>query len=293
MKPIFPYFGSKRRVANIIWQGLGEVNNYVEPFAGSLAVLLANPKIPKIETVNDIDAQLVNFFRSILYNPNEVINYADYPVSELDLHARHNYLVSLSTDDFKSKMELDPDFFDPKMAGFWIYGISDSIGNNWLQSKGLKSLPILSSAGGGIHGLTFNIEEDLLKLQQRLKRVRICCGQWSRILSPAITYNNVGLSNKDITGVFLDPPYKFKNRDKVYKEESNIYNEVCEWAISNGDNIKLRIVVCGYEGDYKFPDTWNQYSWSSSGFGNLGDSRGKENSKREIIYFSPNCLSII
>jgi len=33
----FPWFGGKRRIAPAIWPALGAVDNYVEPFAGSLA----------------------------------------------------------------------------------------------------------------------------------------------------------------------------------------------------------------------------------------------------------------
>ena len=36
----FPWFGGKRRVAPIVWQRFGDVQNYVEPFFGSGAVLL-------------------------------------------------------------------------------------------------------------------------------------------------------------------------------------------------------------------------------------------------------------
>ena len=39
----FPYFGGKRRAAPIIWAALGDPGGYVEPFAGSAAVLLARP----------------------------------------------------------------------------------------------------------------------------------------------------------------------------------------------------------------------------------------------------------
>lgn len=39
----FPYFGGKRRAAPIIWRELGDPAGYVEPFAGSAAVLLARP----------------------------------------------------------------------------------------------------------------------------------------------------------------------------------------------------------------------------------------------------------
>ena len=43
MKAPFPWFGGKRRVAPEIWAAFGDVDNYVEPFAGSLAVLLERP----------------------------------------------------------------------------------------------------------------------------------------------------------------------------------------------------------------------------------------------------------
>lgn len=42
-------------MAHIVWSHFGDVRNYVEPFAGSLAVLLGRPTEPKIETVNDLD----------------------------------------------------------------------------------------------------------------------------------------------------------------------------------------------------------------------------------------------
>jgi len=52
----FPWFGGKSRAAARVWAALGDVPNYVEPFAGSLAVLLARPHEPRVETVNDLDA---------------------------------------------------------------------------------------------------------------------------------------------------------------------------------------------------------------------------------------------
>ena len=43
LKSPFPYFGGKRKVADEIWRRFGAVANYVEPFFGSGAVLLARP----------------------------------------------------------------------------------------------------------------------------------------------------------------------------------------------------------------------------------------------------------
>ena len=53
----FPWFGGKSRAAPMIWEALGDVGAYIEPFAGSLATLLARPTHHRghVETVNDLD----------------------------------------------------------------------------------------------------------------------------------------------------------------------------------------------------------------------------------------------
>jgi len=296
LKAPFPFFGGKSKVAPIVWKGLGKVTNYVEPFAGSLAVLLNNPEPAKIETVNDIDCFITNFWRAVSKEPEAVAKWADEPVHEADLHAKHRWLTSPATDEFRIKMSTDPDYYDVKIAGWWVWGMGASIPGNWLQQRGLNSMPMLSSAGGGVHGLTQEIPEWFKKLQERLRRVRVCCGDWAKVLTPAVTHKNKGLIPKDITGVFLDPPYDLKGRvKKVYQQDEDIFSQVCRWAIENGDNPRMRIVLCGYDGDHGIPDTWETYSWTTNGgMANqaLGDSRGKDNKATERIWFSPHCLKI-
>jgi hypothetical protein len=94
LKAPFPWFGGKSRVASIVWDRFGNTPNYVEPFCGSLAVLLGRPHPPGTETVNDKDAFLVNFWRSLSFDSDGVAKWADWPVSEADLIARHRWLVS-------------------------------------------------------------------------------------------------------------------------------------------------------------------------------------------------------
>lgn len=67
LKAPFPYMGGKSRVARVVWQRFGDVPNYVEPFAGSLAVLLGRPAFDgnRIETVNDADGHVANFWRAL------------------------------------------------------------------------------------------------------------------------------------------------------------------------------------------------------------------------------------
>lgn len=293
LKSPYPFFGGKSRVADIVWSRFGIVSNYVEPFAGSLAVLLANPSPAKIETVNDIDCFISNFWRAVTDNPQEVAKYAEHPVNEADLHARHKWLVSESTAEFRKLMHQDPGHYDPKIAGWWVWGIGASMGSSWLNPNGVNALPMLSTAGNGIHGLTNEIIDWFIQLQTRMKRVRVACGDWTRVVTPSVTHANRGIGPKDITAVFLDPPYVKKGRDKVYLEDSDIFKDVSQWAIDNGDNPKLRIALCGYEGEHNIPDTWEVVEWKANGgFANAGDERGRQNAFKERIWFSPHCLKV-
>jgi DNA adenine methylase len=71
MKPPFTYFGGKLSVAEQIVAFLPAHEGYVEPFAGSLAVLLAKPP-SQIETVNDLDGDLMTFWRVLRDRPGDL-----------------------------------------------------------------------------------------------------------------------------------------------------------------------------------------------------------------------------
>jgi len=61
---IVPYFGSKRTLAPTIVEEMGNHHTYFEPFCGSCAVLLAKPWA-RMETVNDLNGDLINLARTI------------------------------------------------------------------------------------------------------------------------------------------------------------------------------------------------------------------------------------
>ena len=297
MKAPFPWFGGKSRVADLVWDRFGNVPNYVEPFAGSLAVLLARPHAPGTETVNDLDCYLANFWRAIRFNPATTAAWADWPVSEADLLARHRWLVDQA--DFRDRIRTDADFYDCRVAGWWVWGLCCWIGSGWCRQRRdgdqlPDQLPHLGSAGMGINrklphlgdaGRGEQIAAYFAELSGRLRDVRIACGEWDRVLGDSVTVKH------GITGVFLDPPYSSDEHDVEYGAHSDVAADVRQWANENGDNPQLRIALCGYEGEHAMPDTWDCVAWKArGGYGSQSDGRGRENAARERIWFSPACL---
>lgn len=130
MKAPFPYFGGKREVAPMIWQRFGSVKQYIEPFCGSSAVLLSAPAPASLEVVNDINGFIANFWRAVKHQPDAVARWADYPVSHIDLGARHVWL--LEQRPWIGEAMQDPNWIgDAQVAGWWLWGQCCWIGSGW------------------------------------------------------------------------------------------------------------------------------------------------------------------
>jgi DNA adenine methylase len=71
IKPPFPYFGGKQTLGDRIIRLLPEHRHYVEPYGGSLSLLLAKPRV-RFETVNDLDGDLMHFWRVLRTRPDEL-----------------------------------------------------------------------------------------------------------------------------------------------------------------------------------------------------------------------------
>lgn len=362
----FPWFGGKRRVADVVWRAFDpRIQNYIEPFAGSAAVLLGRPGgAGKIETINDIDRYVANFWRAITADPWAVAEWADGPVNEADLHARHLWLVNQT--EFRERMHADPDYFDAKIAGWWVHGLCAWIGGGWCAEpknhkrpridgigKGVHSnaghqkrpvlagdnagrgvhsdsalhaayspgrRPAISSAGSGvhlpslgnnrgIHGVSAHAGTFLHTLEQltvpdappcfewfarlalRLRRVRVACGDWTRVLGPSVLGKGKNVGGRRPCAVFLDPPYDpdLRCRYLYTEDDPAISAQVREWAIEHGDDPDLRIALCGYEGEHAMPSSWREYAWTAArGYA----AEGNVNRSKERIWFSPHCLPL-
>jgi hypothetical protein len=396
LKAPFPWFGGKRRVAHVVWRAFGHnINNYVEPFCGSCAVLLGRPGGPgKIETVNDRDRMIANFWRAVTYSPEETAYHADWPVNEADLHARHAWLVA-QLPMLREQMHEDPHYHDPMVAGWWVWGICQWIGGGWCvepqnhkhpkldgigkgihsdsghpkernangdhlgmgvhagsstlshqiphlavtdgvanrgvhvrsverkrphlagMDKGvnrtqstwnkriwLRRRPAISTAGQGVHLPSLGNDRGINGvdappcsswfgfLQERLRRVRVACGDWKRVVGPSVLGKGKNVGGRRPCAVFLDPPYGHELRDSgLYAEdELGVAAQVARWAIENGDDPDLRIALCGYKKEHKMPDNWTVYEWKAA----RGYSSAKnKNREQERIWFSPHCLPIV
>jgi DNA adenine methylase len=92
LAPPFAYYGGKTTLAERIVDLLPDHRHYVEPFAGSLAVLLAKPP-SFMETVNDLDGHLMTFWRVLRDCPDDLMR-----VCSLTPHSRAEHQAAYDVD---------------------------------------------------------------------------------------------------------------------------------------------------------------------------------------------------
>jgi hypothetical protein len=300
----FPYFGGKRTIASEVWRRLGYPKQYIEPFCGSAAVLLAAPRVASLEVVNDANGFIANFWRAVVHQPGEVARWADYPVSHVDLGARHRWLMEQRSRIAEALQA--PDWTgDAKVAGWWLWGQCCWIGSGWCDwdrqdsdvsdaGRGVQAtgqIPHVGNAGRGVQATgqiphVGNAGDPMFltsggaaawhwlnKLAARLERVRVVHGDWKRCLN-----NHYGA---DDTAVFLDPPYE--GYGELYGA-ATVAQDVAAWC---RENAGLRIALCGHRGDYDMPG-WEVLEWDRGRLTYAGD----KTTDLEAIWFSPPCARV-
>lgn len=278
-KAPFPYFGGKSRIADEVWARLGSPTHYVEPFCGSAAMLLANPNPCSLEVINDMNFYIANFWRCIKYQPDAVYVEQDYPVSHVDLDARHVWLTNPArVAELRAKLA-DPEWpGDARIAGWWVWGQCCWIGSGWCEKE------VISDAGMGVQSKVPHIgdagrgvQDWFRHLSARLERVRVCHGDWTRCLYSHYGDNNGG------TAYFFDPPYlKFEG---LYQSGADVpvARVVEDWCRENAAGHK--IALCGFVGDYDLPG-WEVMPWDR-GSTTYGSTK---TAAAECIWFSPDCI---
>lgn len=193
VKPPFRWFGSKTRLAPRLVSLLPEHDHYVEVFAGSAAVLFAKPR-SRLETLNDIDREVVNLF-SVLRD--SLLTDRLLAAVELTPYARDEYAAAAWAPD------LDP----VEQARRFLVRTGQAVGNaggiDGRSSSGW-SYTITRSAVGASRSRRWELLPGrLAACADRLVGVQIDSIDWRDVLTK---YDRPGVV------MFVDPPYEHSTR---------------------------------------------------------------------------------
>lgn len=220
MKSVLKYPGAKNRLAPWICEYIPDHDVYLEPFAGSLAILFAK-KRSHIETVNDLDEEIVNFFRVLRDRQNELKQ-----AISLTPFARNEYINAYKETD--NPVEKARRFAVKCWMGF---GCGNRYQNGF-KSGQQRNSPNPAKAWSELSGT-------LEAAAQRLKGVQIEC-------FPAIEL----IKRYDTEDVFIyaDPPYLPETRKNyLYKHEMQYpdHEELLKILTKHPG----RVLLSGYDND--------------------------------------------
>lgn len=180
--PPFPYFGGKSSTAERIVGLFPPHGHYVEPFAGSLAVLLTKDR-STMETVNDLDGYVMAFWRVLRDRPDELAR-----VCMLTPHSRAEHEASYDL------AELD----DLELARrIWVRLTQGRSGT--LRRTGWRYFRDRAGSSIGMPGYLASYTERMISAAERLAGVSLEC-------MPALDLiRSYGQHSETL--IYADPPY--------------------------------------------------------------------------------------
>ena len=173
-----PYIGGKNRLATEIISLLPEHTTYVEPFAGGAQVLF-HKQPSRVEVINDLDFDIVNFFRVCQLHSEELVRYLRFTLVSRTWHSLY-------------AAEHAAGLTDVQRAARFFYLQKNSFGGLVLEQK---------FHYGVTHPSNYNperIPEILEKTHQRLQRVQIESLPYEQVLEKY---------DRPTTLFYVDPPY--------------------------------------------------------------------------------------
>lgn len=182
MKPPFAYFGGKSTMARAIANLLPPHRNYLEPFAGSLAVLFA--KRPTVnEIVNDVDGDIVTFFRVLRDRPEDLER-----ACALTPYARDEYYASAepATDDLE------------RARRFWC-----RVNQSFLKT---------GATGTGWSVTVARTQSPPSSVLARIGRFRDCAARLMGVSIENCDAVELIARATDDTAIYADPPYLAETR---------------------------------------------------------------------------------
>lgn len=191
---ILHYPGSKWSMADWIISHMPPHTTYLEPFFGSGAVLFNKPSAP-LETINDISGDVVNLFRVIREQPEEL--------------ARAVHLTPYARDEFKAAHKQTSN--EVENARRFLVRCWQSIR---VKTGSISGWRCRTTADDAYRVKQWNdLPENIATVAERLKEVQIENRPALQVIS---RYNR-----PDVL-VYADPPYLMSGRNgAIYENEMN------------------------------------------------------------------------
>lgn len=197
MRSPIPWMGSKRRLAVVILNRLPEHRCFVEVFAGSAALLFAREEPAEIEVLNDVDGDLVNFFRVLKHHLVEFCNQFRFAIVSRQLWEWTKATPPETLTDIQRAAR----FFYLQKLGFGGKPTGRTFGYSPTAAPKLNLV---------------RLEEDLSAVHARLARVLIEQLTWESCLERY---------DRPTTLFFLDPPY-FETADYGQRWTADRYEAI-------------------------------------------------------------------
>ena len=227
----FKWVGGKSRLRKFIIPMIPPHTCYVEPFAGAAWVLFGKPR-SDVEVLNDIDEELITFFRVVKEQPEELITSFEW---ELASRAEFNRLASL-----------DPlTLNDVQRAHRFYYLIMAGWGGEALYPR-FQTSTRDGGHGNRLIGALKTLRNRISPIHERLRTVLIENLDWSECVE---RYDSPS------TVLYLDPPYlgngvnyKFNMRGEQAHRilTDQLRRTKCLWILSSYDTTEIRTLFNEY-----------------------------------------------
>ena len=225
MKPPIAYYGAKVTIGGQIASLLPPHEHYVEPFAGSLAVLLA--KTPsRMETVNDLDGDLMTFWRVLRDRPADLER-----ACALTPHGRLEHLEAYAP--------VPADHLDPQLElsrRVWVRLSQGRAGT--LRRTGWRFYIDPAGSSTSMPGYLAGYVNRMAAAAERLAKVSLEARPALELIEAYGQHPNVLL--------YVDPPYLGSTRSRNYRHEMSSDAEHCELAAAL-EACRATVVLSGYD----------------------------------------------
>lgn len=191
LRPAFSYYGSKGRLAPLIAGLLPKHRVYLEPFAGSAAVLFAKAPSPH-EVLVDLDANVTTFFQVLRDRPDELAR-----AVQLTPYSREEYYAAAIRDVELDELERARRFFVRTNQSYNGAGAGKAHGCSW--SNGMRR--------GSSQAVTVaDVADRLLEHAGRLRRV---------VIENRSALDVLPKYDAPDVAVYADPPYLGATRSSL------------------------------------------------------------------------------